>query len=304
MAAPWLKRLGDGLSRSRDQLKGNINAVLGRGPAVDDQFWEDLEEALIASDMGVTVATDIVERLKLRANADALPDANAVVDRLADEIAAEFASGDDFLNDAPVCVLVVGVNGSGKTTTIGKLSKQAVENRCSVLLGAADTFRAAAGEQLDIWAERAGVPVVTAERGTDPASVAFDTVVRAEETSTDLALIDTAGRLHTSVDLMRELEKVARVVKKRASMPVRTLLVLDATTGQNGLAQAREFNQALEVDGIALTKLDGTAKGGITVAISRELGLPILRIGVGEGIDDLHAFDAAEFARALVSGTA
>jgi fused signal recognition particle receptor len=185
---------------------------------------------------------------------------------------------------------------------VGKLAKQAVDQGRRVLMGSADTFRAAAAEQLDIWAERAGVPVIRKDRGADPASVAFDTVVAAEQDNVDLALIDTAGRLHTSADLMRELQKVQRVTAGRSVPPVRTLLVLDATTGQNSLVQAREFHAALGVDGIVLTKLDGTAKGGIAVAISRELGLPIVRIGVGESIDDLRPFEPATFARALVRG--
>jgi fused signal recognition particle receptor len=209
---------------------------------------------------------------------------------------------DDLLAMSPVTVLMVGVNGTGKTTTVGKLAKQSTEEGRKVLLGSADTFRAAASEQLDIWADRARVPVVRRDRGADPAAVAFDTVAKAEETGADLTLIDTAGRLHTSTDLMRELQKVKRVTENRSKPPVMTILVMDATTGQNGLNQAREFDAALGLDGLILTKLDGTAKGGIAVAVVRELGIPILRIGVGEGIDDLRPFIADEFARALISG--
>ncbi|HET6497664.1 MAG TPA: signal recognition particle-docking protein FtsY, partial [Coriobacteriia bacterium] len=198
-----------------------------------------------------------------------------------------------------VVVIVVGVNGVGKTTTIGKLAAQAVKEGRTVLLGSADTYRAAAVEQLDVWAERADVPVVRRERGSDPAAVAFDTVRRANETRPDLTLIDTAGRLHTSADLMRELQKLQRIAVRESAAPVRSVLVMDATTGQNGLAQAREFNTVLALDGLILTKLDGTAKGGIAVAITRELGIPIVRIGVGEGIDDLKPFVPLEFARAL-----
>ncbi len=192
----------------------------------------------------------------------------------------------------PVTILMVGVNGTGKTTSVGKLAKQAVDAGRTVILGSADTFRAAASEQLDVWAERAGVPVVRRDRGADPAAVAFDTVAEAERIGADLTLIDTAGRLHTSADLMRELQKVARVTENRSKAPVRKVLVMDATTGQNGLTQAREFDAALGLDGIVLTKLDGTAKGGIAVAIARELRIPILYIGVGEGLDDLKPFDA------------
>jgi fused signal recognition particle receptor len=303
MSTPWFKRLSDGLSRSRERLGGELNVLLRRGPNLDEEFWSDLEDTLIGADLGFTATTEIVTRLRRLAAERALPDAPAVVDALAEQIASEFPQdAEDLLGISPVTVLVVGVNGAGKTTTVGKLAKQAKELGRTVLLGSADTYRAAAVEQLDVWAERADVLVVRRERGADPAAVAFDTVVKAEELSADLTLIDTAGRLHTSADLMRELVKVKRVTENRSKPPVKTLLVLDATTGQNGLVQAREFGAALEVDGIIVTKLDGTAKGGIAVAIARELQIPILRIGVGETIDDLKPFVARDFARALVSG--
>ncbi len=302
MSTPWYRRLADGLSRSRERLGGQLNILLGRGPDVDEEFWGDLEDALIGADLGVSATTDVVTRLRREASAAALPDAAAVVAALGTQIAAEFPRDvEDPLALSPVTVLVVGVNGTGKTTTVGKLAKQAVDAGRSVMLGSADTFRAAASEQLDIWAERAGVPVVRRDRGADPAAVAFDAVAQAEATGADLTLVDTAGRLHTSADLMRELAKVKRVTENRSKPPVKVLLVMDATTGQNGLTQAREFDAALSVDAIALTKLDGTAKGGIAVAIARELDIPIVRIGVGEGIDDLRPFAADEFARALVS---
>jgi fused signal recognition particle receptor len=302
MSTPWYRRLSEGLSRSREALGGQLNVLLRRGPELDEQFWSDLEDTLIAADMGFTATVDIVERLRREAAAKALPDAEAVISALGDQIAAEFlVDWSDPLLLSPVTILMVGVNGTGKTTTVGKLAKQGVDEGRSVMLGSADTFRAAASEQLDVWAERANVPVVRRDRGADPAAVAFDTVARAEEVGADLTLIDTAGRLHTSADLMRELAKVKRVTENRSSAPVKTLLVMDATTGQNGLVQAREFNAALSLDALILTKLDGTAKGGIAVAVSRELGLPIVRIGVGEGIDDLRPFVAAQFARALVS---
>jgi fused signal recognition particle receptor len=303
MTEPWYRRLSDGLSKSRKQLEGQINVLLDRGPDVDEEFWDDLEDALIASDMGVTAVTEIVDRLRDDAKREALPDGLAVLDRLVDELAAEFPDTEDPLAESPVTVLVVGVNGTGKTTTVGKMAKQAVDSGKSVLLGSSDTYRAAALEQLDVWAERAGVPVIKRDRGSDPASVAFDTAAKARETGVDLTLIDTAGRLHTSPDLMAELKKVARVTESQSSSPVRTLLVMDATTGQNGLAQAREFDSALGLDGVVLTKLDGTAKGGIVVAVARELQLPIVRIGVGEGIEDLREFDPREFSSALIQGT-
>jgi len=303
MSTPWYRRLSEGLSRSREKLGGQLNVLLRRGPDLDEEFWSDLEDTLIGADIGFTATNDIVTRLRRLAAERALPDAPAVVDALAEHIAAEFPDDpEDLFAISPVTVLVVGVNGAGKTTTVGKLAKQFKDAGRRVVLGSADTYRAAAGEQLDIWAERAGVPVVRRDRGADPGAVAFDTVTTAEKSGADLTLIDTAGRLHTSADLMRELVKVQRVTQNRSVPPVKTLLVLDATTGQNGLVQAREFGSALEVDGIVLTKLDGTAKGGIAVAIARELQIPILRIGVGESIDDLKPFVAAEFARALVSG--
>lgn len=302
MTTPWYKRLSEGLSKSRERLGEQLNILLDRGPDLDDEFWSDLEDTLIGADIGFTATNDIVARLRREAAAKALPDAAAVIDALADQIAAEFpADAVDFLELSPVTILMVGVNGTGKTTTVGKLAKQATEQGRRVLLGSADTFRAAASEQLDVWAERAKVPVIRRDRGADPAAVAFDTVVEAETSGADLTLIDTAGRLHTSADLMRELQKVVRVTENRSKPPVKKILVMDATTGQNGLQQAREFNAALGLDGLVLTKLDGTAKGGIAIAVVRELGIPILRIGVGEGIDDLRPFSASEFARALVS---
>ncbi|MDA3937665.1 MAG: signal recognition particle-docking protein FtsY [Actinomycetota bacterium] len=303
MTTPWYKRLSEGMSRSREQLSGQLNVLLRRGPNLDEQFWEELEDTLIGSDMGVSAVTDIVGRLRDAATRKALADASEVIDHLTDEIASELTlDTDDFLAAGPVTVLVIGVNGTGKTTTVGKLAKQSVDEGRSVLLGSADTYRAAAIEQLDVWAERAGVPIVRRERGSDPASVAFETVERASVATPDITLIDTAGRLHTSPDLMLELQKVKRVTEKRSDVPVKVLLVMDATTGQNGLNQAREFDAAMNVNGLVITKLDGTAKGGIAVAVARELGIPILRIGVGEGIDDLRPFDAKEFASAITRG--
>ena len=294
-------RISDGLSRSRHKFKESMNVLLDRGPDLDEEFWDGLEETLILSDVGGAAAADIVERLRDLATRRALPDAYAVLDLLNDEIAATFTEGGaDILGGDAAVVLFVGINGTGKTTTVGKLAKAATDEGRAVILGSADTFRAAAIEQLEVWARRAGVEMVTRERGADPASVCYDTLERAEATGADLVLIDTAGRLHTSADLMRELEKVVNVVRKRAKLPVYTVLVIDATTGQNGLTQAREFNRALDLDALVVTKLDGTAKGGIALAVSHELELPIIKIGVGEGIDDLRDFDPHEFAGALV----
>lgn len=299
MTPAWFDRLSAGLSRTRDQIGDRIADLVGRGPDVDEGFWDGLEEALIAADMGATAAVEIVERLRSRARREDLPDATAVSDALVDLIASELPQSPDPLATSPLTVLFVGINGTGKTTSVGKIAAEAAIAGRNVVIGSADTYRAAAIEQLRVWAYRAGVPVVERERGTDPASVVFDTLAEARTRGADLVLVDTAGRLHTSADLMQELRKVQRVAKAQSTAPVISLLVLDATTGQNGLQQARMFNDALDLDGVVLTKLDGTARGGIAVAISRELGLPIVRIGVGESVDDLHAFDAVEFARAL-----
>ena len=296
----FFDRISSGLHRSRDKFKEQMNILLDRGPDVDEEFWETLEEALILSDFGAAAADAIVEELRDEATRKALPDAYAVLDLLAEKIADQFIETDGSIFDDEAVVLFVGVNGSGKTTTVGKIAAEAHSNDRKVLLGSADTFRAAGIEQLEEWARRADVEIVSRERGSDPASVCYETLERAEQTGADLVLIDTAGRLHTSDDLMRELTKVVEVVRRRSELPVYTVLVIDATTGQNGLQQAREFNKALDLDGIIVTKLDGTAKGGISVAIAHELELPLYKIGVGEGIEDLQDFDALDFANALI----
>lgn len=293
-------RLRDGLSRSRE----TINEIFYLGGEVDDEFWEDLEDTLVMGDMGAEVAFQVTDDLREQAARENLVRADQIRDALANRIASEFTprTWDPFVY-LPSCVLFVGINGAGKTTTVGKLAKAANDLNIKCLIGGADTFRAAAIEQLDIWAERSGIEMVTKERGADPASVCYEVLERAEATGAQLVLIDTAGRLHTSADLMSELGKVVRVTRKRSQMKVYVVLVIDATTGQNGLSQAKEFNEALDLDGIIITKLDGTAKGGIAVAISHELKLPILRVGVGEGIEDLQRFDAKDFARALVGSS-
>ena len=290
----------DRIKRSRERFSERVNIIFRRGPKLDEEFWDDLEETLILSDLGGSASDQVIENLREQATRKALPDAYAVLDLLADEIEGLFAPADnDPFRLNPVCVLFVGVNGAGKTTTVGKLAYQASAAGRKVLIGSADTFRAAAIEQLDVWGERRGVEVIKRERGADPASVCYDVMERAEQLQSDLVLIDTSGRLHTSDELMRELQKVVNVTRKRADIDVKTVLVIDATTGQNGLQQAREFNKALSLDGVIMTKLDGTAKGGIAVAISHELGLPICRVGVGEGIEDLEPFVAHDYAEAL-----
>ena len=294
-------RLSEGLSRSRTKFTEQMNVLLQRGPKLDDDFWYDLEETLILADIGGAAACSLVENIRDRATRMALPDAQAVLALLEEQMVDLFVEDQkDVFGGQPAVILFVGINGSGKTTTVGKLAKQAHDSGRLVLLGSADTFRAAAIEQLEVWAQRAHVDIVMRERGSDPASVCYDTIERAEAVGSDLVLIDTAGRLHTSADLMRELEKVVSVVRKRSSLPVYNVLVIDSTTGQNGLNQAREFHKVLQLDGVIMTKLDGTAKGGIALAVSHELKLPILKIGIGEGLDDLRDFDAHDFVAALL----
>jgi fused signal recognition particle receptor len=290
-------RLRDSLGRSRRALTEQIGAATF--DAGDEASWERLEEALIAADVGVPATAELVQRLEAR------PDAGAgLTAALQQEIARML--GEPALLDLdgrPSVILVVGVNGTGKTTTIGKLAAKLSEHGRSVLVAAADTFRAAAEEQLEIWARRAGADFVGSERGADPAAVAFDAIAAAESRGRDVVVVDTAGRLHTQTNLMEELAKVRRVIGQRLEgAPHETLLVVDATTGQNGLQQARLFGQAVDVTGIALTKLDGSAKGGIAMAIAHDLGLPVKLIGIGEGLDDLRPFDPQDFARALVGG--
>lgn len=297
----FFSKVTSGLSKSRDKFKDQMYALIGRGPDLDEDFWDELEEVLVLSDVGASAAMDIVERLRTRARKENLPDSYAVLDCLCEELEGSFAKGgDDIFGGSAATVLFVGINGTGKTTTVGKLAKASSDAGRRVILGSADTFRAAAIEQLQVWADRADVEMVMRDRGSDPASVCFETIERAEAVYADLVLIDTAGRLHTSDDLMRELVKVVDVTRKRSGIPVYTVLVIDATTGQNGLQQAREFDCALDLDALIVTKLDGTAKGGIALAISHELELPIVKIGVGEGIDDLRDFDAHDFVRALI----
>ena len=289
--------LKQGLKRSREA----INEIFYMGGEVDEQFWEDLEDTLVMGDMGAEVAMRVTDDLREQAARENLTRANQLRDALAERLAEEFPTAErDPFTDLPSCVLFVGINGAGKTTTVGKLAGRAHGAGVPCLIGGADTFRAAAIEQLEVWGKRAGVDVITRDRGADPASVCYEVVEEAERRGSRLVLIDTAGRLHTSSDLMRELAKVVNVTRKRSGIPVSVVLVIDATTGQNGLNQAHEFNDALELDGLIVTKLDGTAKGGIALAISSQLGLPIYRIGVGETLDDLQTFDALDFCRALV----
>ena len=291
--AGLFSRLRDSLGKSRRALTEQIG-VAAFDPG-DDASWERLEEALIAADVGVPATAELVQRLEARGD-------TPLVEGLQEEVARMLGEpGPLRLEAQPSVILVVGVNGTGKTTTIGKLAAKLSEHGRSVLVAAADTFRAAAEEQLEIWAQRAGADFVGSERGGDPAAVAFDAVAAAESRGRDVVVVDTAGRLHTQANLMEELAKVRRVLAQRLEgAPHETLLVIDATTGQNGLQQARLFGQAVDVSGIVLTKLDGSAKGGVAIAIAHELGLPVKLIGIGESLDDLRPFDPGDFARALV----
>jgi fused signal recognition particle receptor len=292
----WIGRLRDSLAGSRRAL----TQELFFDPA-DEESWERVEEALIRADVGVSATVEIVRRLEQREPASR-EDLLAALQEVIGELMSVDGEPAFAVAAAPSVVLVVGVNGTGKTTTIGKLAYRLREHGRSVILAAADTFRAAAEEQLEIWAGRAQADFVGSSRGADPAAVAYDAIEAAEARGRDVVIVDTAGRLHTQANLMDELAKVRRVIAGRLEgAPHETLLVIDATTGQNGLQQARLFNEAVEVTGVALTKLDGSAKGGVAVAIAHELQLPVKLVGVGESLDDLQPFDAHDFARAFVA---
>ncbi len=298
-AAPELR---ERMGRTRSVVSGYLRTLRARG-SVDDSTWDDLEEALLRADVGVATTTELLHDLRGRVRSGELRGADAVVDALRADLEASLAgAGDGSLVLEPGATnvwLFVGVNGVGKTTTIGKLARRQVAAGRSVLLAAGDTFRAAAGEQLEMWAQRVGVEIVRGAEGGDPSAVVFDAVQRAAARGNDLVLADTAGRLHTKVNLIEELKKIRRVAERPPGLVTEVLLVLDATTGQNGLTQARQFLDAVSVTGVVLTKLDGTAKGGIVVAIERELGLPVKLVGIGEGPDDLVPFEPAEFVSAL-----
>jgi len=302
------KTLAAGLEKTRGGFMARLNALFAGGRLVDDAVLADLEEVLFTADIGVKTATKLLDSARDRVKKKELSDPERLKDVLREEIQAivtlDGAEGGGRSlgvgSARPWVIMVVGVNGSGKTTTVGKLAAQLKARGLSVLLGAGDTFRAAAGEQLEIWAERVGAPVVRGKEGADPASVCFEAVQRGAAEKVDVVICDTAGRLHTKTPLMEELKKVKRVMGKAAEgAPHEVLLVLDATNGQNAIAQARQFHEALGVGGIALTKLDGTAKGGVVIGICDELGIPVRYVGVGETVADLKAFAPREFVEAL-----
>ena len=295
----FFQRLKEGLFKTRKNMTDKVDELVENTEKIDDDFYEELTDILLLADVGVAATEDIIGKLKARVKSEGIKDAKVAREALKSIMIDEMSIPRPPLK-FPMVMFVVGVNGVGKTTTIGKLALRFQEIGRSVMLAAADTFRAAADEQLSVWAERANVPLIKQCEGADPAAVVFDAVQAAKARKTDLLIVDTAGRLHNKKNLMDELSKMRRIIDREYSeAEVRCMLVLDATTGQNGLQQAKVFKEAAEIGGIILTKLDGTAKGGIAVAIRRELNVPVWYIGVGEGIDDLQSFNAQEFIEAL-----
>lgn len=305
-----LKKIKDGLAKTRDNLLEKLSNLFSTNKVIDENFLANLEEILITSDVGVDMTEKIISALRERTKKENVKETSELFNLLKEELkkilntALSFESSEPFAipdGKKPYVMMIVGVNGVGKTTTIGKLAYNYKSRGKKVLIGAADTFRAAANEQLEIWAERAGVDIIQQQKGADPGAVAFDTVKSALARNIDVVLIDTAGRLHTKTNLMEELKKIKRVIQKVIpDAPHEILLVIDATTGQNAIQQARQFSQAVGVTGLIITKLDGTAKGGVVFAIVNELKIPIRFIGVGEGIDELQPFDPDAFVDAIL----
>lgn len=304
----FFKRLVEGLSKTRENIVSGIDSIFSGYSSIDEDFYEEIEEILVMGDIGINTTTSIVERLKEQVSEKHIKDPQECKQLLMDSIKEQMAVGEkayEFENRKSV-ILVIGVNGVGKTTSVGKLAGKLKDQGKKVIMAAADTFRAAAGEQLSQWANRAGVELIGGQDGADPASVVYDAIAAAKARNADVLICDTAGRLHNKKNLMEELRKIYRIIEKEyPEAYLETLVVLDGTTGQNALAQAKQFHEVANVTGIILTKLDGTAKGGIAVAIESELDIPVKYIGVGETIDDLQKFDANEFVNALfnVEGT-
>ncbi len=298
----FFRRLVDGLSKTRNSIVSGFDSIFTGFSSIDDDFYDEIEETLVMGDIGIKATTSIIDDLKEKVKEQHIKDPRECRDLLMESIKAQMnvCDADYAFENQKSVVLVVGVNGVGKTTSIGKLAGRLQESGKKVILAAADTFRAAAGEQLTEWANRAGVAIVSGQEGSDPGSVVYDAIASAKAKDADILIVDTAGRLHNKKNLMNELGKINRIIDREYPEAYReTLVVLDGTTGQNALAQAREFQAVTPVSGIILTKLDGTAKGGIAVAIHSELGIPVKYIGVGEHIDDLQKFDADAFVNAL-----
>ena len=300
----FFEKMKDGLARTRSQMAATINTMIADFTEENEEIYEALEEMLILSDAGMETTEEIIEKLREQVRLRGCRGERQLRETLTEILADAMDAGDAalHLDTQPSVILVVGVNGVGKTTTIGKLASRLTEEGKKVLLCAGDTFRAAAAEQLTVWAQRAGCDIVRHEEGSDPAAVVFDSIAAAKARGADVIIVDTAGRLHNKQNLMNELTKIRRVIDRELpESSVECLMVLDATTGQNGLIQAKVFTESARLTGIVLTKLDGTAKGGIVFAIARELGLPVKFVGVGEGVDDLMPFEARGFAEALLA---
>ncbi len=300
----FFSKIKAGLQKTRNSIANSVNSIINSFTKIDEEFFEELEETLVMADIGFATSTEICDKMRAKIKETGETDP-AVIKEMMKEIISEMLGESEGLklDTKPSVILVIGVNGVGKTTSIGKISAQLKGQGKKVVLGAADTFRAAAIDQLGIWSERAGVSMVKSVEGTDPASVVFDTIASAKAQKADVIICDTAGRLHNKKNLMDELAKINRVIARELPQAcVETLLVLDATTGQNAVNQAKEFKNVTDITGIVLTKLDGTAKGGIVIPIRNELNIPVKYIGVGEGIDDLQPFDAKEFADGIFEG--